>query len=149
MFKTGALSVTLEDVMEWRDEESVGKEKSSLERGNSIMFFGARLTKSLQKTKIWQTKVFPRNQPVLSLVLSLDTAFKQQRLKSWQPLLTPKTVLPTFFIVGLIFIPIGVALYIASSKVLLLLNAGDSSPAGLHQLQYCWSHVFNPRPLHR
>ncbi|KAI8906860.1 CDC50/LEM3 family, partial [Gorgonomyces haynaldii] len=46
-----------------------------------------------------------------------DTAFKQQRLKSWQPLLTPKTVIPTFFIVGLIFIPVGIGLYIASSKV--------------------------------
>ncbi|KAJ1549863.1 hypothetical protein HK096_010012, partial [Nowakowskiella sp. JEL0078] len=45
------------------------------------------------------------------------TAFKQQRLKAWQPILTPKTVLPAFFIIGLIFVPIGVGLYIASERV--------------------------------
>lgn len=37
----------------------------------------------------------------------LDTAFKQQRLKAWQPLLTPKTVLPTLFVAGIIFAPLG------------------------------------------
>ncbi|KAF8753366.1 Permeases of the major facilitator superfamily [Rhizoctonia solani] len=36
-----------------------------------------------------------------------NTAFKQQRLKAWQPILTPKTVLPVLFIVGLCFAPIG------------------------------------------
>ncbi|OSX64635.1 hypothetical protein POSPLADRAFT_1178196 [Postia placenta MAD-698-R-SB12] len=36
-----------------------------------------------------------------------NTAFKQQRLKAWQPILTPKTVLPTLFIVGILFAPIG------------------------------------------
>ncbi|KAJ7581285.1 transcription regulator [Mycena floridula] len=35
-----------------------------------------------------------------------NTAFKQQRLKGWQPILTPKTVLPTLFIIGLLFGPI-------------------------------------------
>jgi hypothetical protein len=40
----------------------------------------------------------------------LDTAFKQQRLKAWQPILTPKTVLPTLFIIGIIFAPIGALL---------------------------------------
>ncbi|KAI9013044.1 CDC50/LEM3 family [Gaertneriomyces semiglobifer] len=46
-----------------------------------------------------------------------NTAFKQQRLKAWQPILTPKTVLPIFFLVGAIFIPLGIGLYIASEKV--------------------------------
>jgi len=36
-----------------------------------------------------------------------NTAFKQQRLKAWQPILTPKTVLPTLFIIGIVFAPIG------------------------------------------
>ncbi|KAI9252639.1 CDC50/LEM3 family [Sporodiniella umbellata] len=36
-----------------------------------------------------------------------NTAFKQQRLKAWQPLLTPKTVLPTLFAAGIIFAPLG------------------------------------------
>ncbi|CAG8555861.1 15980_t:CDS:2 [Acaulospora morrowiae] len=46
-----------------------------------------------------------------------NTAFKQQRLKAWQPILTPKTVLPTFFIVGLIFAPLGGLLLYASNSV--------------------------------
>ncbi|TCD68223.1 hypothetical protein EIP91_011292, partial [Steccherinum ochraceum] len=45
------------------------------------------------------------------------TAFKQQRLKAWQPIFTPKTVLPAFFIVGLIFAPIGGLLIWGSSLV--------------------------------
>lgn len=47
----------------------------------------------------------------------IDTAFRQQRLKAWQPILTPKTVLPLFFAIGIIFAPIGGALLYASSKV--------------------------------
>lgn len=46
-----------------------------------------------------------------------NTAFKQQRLKAWQPILTPKTVLPTFFLIGLIFAPIGAVLYYYASQV--------------------------------
>lgn len=47
----------------------------------------------------------------------VDTAFKQQRLKAWQPILTPKTVLPTLFIIGIIFAPIGGLLIWGSSLV--------------------------------
>lgn len=47
----------------------------------------------------------------------IDTAFRQQRLKAWQPILTPKTVLPLLFGVGVIFAPIGGLLLYASSKV--------------------------------
>ncbi|CAG8522526.1 2010_t:CDS:2 [Ambispora leptoticha] len=46
-----------------------------------------------------------------------NTAFKQQRLKAWQPILTPKTVLPTFFIVGVIFAPLGGLLLYESDSV--------------------------------
>ncbi|KAF9052760.1 cell cycle control protein [Panaeolus papilionaceus] len=46
-----------------------------------------------------------------------NTAFKQQRLKAWQPILTPKTVLPTLFIIGIIFAPIGGLLIWGSSMV--------------------------------
>ncbi|KAJ3225190.1 hypothetical protein HK099_007202 [Clydaea vesicula] len=46
-----------------------------------------------------------------------NTAFKQQRLKAWQPILTPKTVLPTFFAIGAIFVPLGIGLFMASEKV--------------------------------
>ncbi|KAL8996657.1 MAG: hypothetical protein Q9169_003881 [Polycauliona sp. 2 TL-2023] len=46
-----------------------------------------------------------------------NTAFRQQRLKAWQPILTPKTVLPLFFAIGIIFAPIGGLLLWASSMV--------------------------------
>ncbi|KAF8906043.1 cell cycle control protein [Gymnopilus junonius] len=46
-----------------------------------------------------------------------NTAFKQQRLKAWQPILTPKTVLPTLFIIGIIFAAIGGLLIWGSSLV--------------------------------
>lgn len=46
-----------------------------------------------------------------------NTAFRQQRLKAWQPILTPKTVLPLFFLIGLIFAPIGGVLIYASAQV--------------------------------
>ncbi|KAI9276697.1 CDC50/LEM3 family [Phascolomyces articulosus] len=46
-----------------------------------------------------------------------NTAFKQQRLKAWQPLLTPKTVLPTLFAVGIVFAPIGGLFLYASDTV--------------------------------
>jgi hypothetical protein len=49
--------------------------------------------------------------------LFLDTAFKQQRLPAWQPIITANTALPVFLIIGLIFIPIGVGLVITSNGV--------------------------------
>ena len=46
-----------------------------------------------------------------------DSAFKQQRLPAWQPILTAGTVLPTFFIIGIAFIPVGVGLLYFSDEV--------------------------------
>ncbi|KAE8144637.1 ligand-effect modulator 3 family [Aspergillus avenaceus] len=46
-----------------------------------------------------------------------NTAFRQQRLKAWQPILTPRSVLPLFFVIGVIFAPIGGLLLWASSEV--------------------------------
>jgi len=46
-----------------------------------------------------------------------DSAFKQQRLPAWQPILTAGNVLPTFFVIGIAFIPVGVALLYFSDQV--------------------------------
>lgn len=46
-----------------------------------------------------------------------NTAFKQQRLPAWQPILTAGTVLPAFFMIGLIFIPIGIGLFVTSNNI--------------------------------
>lgn len=45
------------------------------------------------------------------------SAFKQQRLPAWQPMLTAGTVLPSFFIIGIAFIPVGIALLCFSNSV--------------------------------
>ncbi|KAK3867454.1 hypothetical protein Pcinc_027088 [Petrolisthes cinctipes] len=43
--------------------------------------------------------------------------FKQQRLPAWQPILTADTVLPAFFLFGLLFVPLGAALLFFSRSV--------------------------------
>jgi len=43
-----------------------------------------------------------------------DSAFKQQRLKAWQPILTPRWVIGTFILIGIVFVPIGIALKVQS-----------------------------------
>mmetsp|Transcript_6481 Transcript_6481/g.10618 ORF Transcript_6481/g.10618 Transcript_6481/m.10618 type:complete len:360 (+) Transcript_6481:49-1128(+) len=57
-----------------------------------------------------------------------NTAFKQQQLKAWQPILTPKWVISTFFVVGIIFIPVGIVVLKASQQVLEY-SASYSGPA--------------------
>jgi len=46
-----------------------------------------------------------------------NTAFKQQQLKAWQPILTPKPVIITFLVLGIVFIPVGVILLVSSQRV--------------------------------
>lgn len=46
-----------------------------------------------------------------------NTAFKQQRLPAWQPILTARSVLPGFFVISAIFIPIGIVLLVASDDI--------------------------------
>ena len=46
-----------------------------------------------------------------------NTAFKQQRLPAWQPVITPKSVCPLFFVMSAIFLPIGVVLFLNSQGV--------------------------------
>ncbi|KAF9437123.1 hypothetical protein BGZ76_001904 [Entomortierella beljakovae] len=46
-----------------------------------------------------------------------NTSFKQQRLKAWQPIMTAKAVLPTFFIVGILFAPLGGLLVWRNSQI--------------------------------
>ncbi|KAH3688993.1 hypothetical protein WICPIJ_000052 [Wickerhamomyces pijperi] len=46
-----------------------------------------------------------------------NTAFRQQRLKSWQPILTPKSVLPLLLIIAIIFSPLGIAILLVTLDV--------------------------------
>eukprot|EP00127_Corallochytrium_limacisporum_P002771 Clim_evm15s139 gene=Clim_evmTU15s139 len=43
--------------------------------------------------------------------------FKQQKLPAWQPVLTPRTVIPIFFLLGIIFLPIGIGMLVSSNDV--------------------------------
>lgn len=46
-----------------------------------------------------------------------NTAFRQQRLKAWQPLLTPGVVVPFCLVLALIFTPLGIALLFTNAQV--------------------------------
>ena len=47
-----------------------------------------------------------------------DTNFRQQNLRACRPILSPKCVFAIFFLVGVAFIPIGIAILMASSQVM-------------------------------
>ncbi|XP_032356380.1 cell cycle control protein 50B [Etheostoma spectabile] len=49
-----------------------------------------------------------------------NTAFTQQRLPAWQPMLSAGIVIPGFVLIGLAFIGIGVALFITSRSIQVL-----------------------------
>lgn len=46
-----------------------------------------------------------------------NTAFRQQRLKAWQPILSPQSVLPLLIFVACIFAPIGIGLIVSATNV--------------------------------
>lgn len=47
----------------------------------------------------------------------VSNPFKQQKLPAWQPILTPKAVIVSFFVIGLIFVPLGIGLVFSSNMV--------------------------------
>jgi hypothetical protein len=46
-----------------------------------------------------------------------ESAFRQQRLAALMPILTARTVIPIFFVVGILFGPLGGGMLYASSRV--------------------------------
>ena len=46
-----------------------------------------------------------------------NSAFKQQTLKAWRPILTPQLVILLFSVVGIIFVPIGGIILSVSNQV--------------------------------
>lgn len=49
-----------------------------------------------------------------------NTAFRQQRLKAWQPILTPTSVIPVLFVLAVIFAPLGIAIIYSTYNVQML-----------------------------
>ncbi|XP_051251323.1 cell cycle control protein 50B isoform X1 [Dicentrarchus labrax] len=63
-----------------------------------------------------------------------NTAFTQQRLPAWQPMLSAGIVIPGFVIIGLAFIGIGVALFVTSQSIQLL----ELDYTGVEQTSPCF-----------
>lgn len=55
-----------------------------------------------------------------------DTPFKQQRMQAWQPILTPKSVIITFAVLGIVFIPIGIVVITVSNSVVEIIERYDN-----------------------
>lgn len=68
-----------------------------------------------------------------------NTAFTQQRLPAWQPILSAGIVIPLFVLVGLAFIGIGVALFITSRNLQVL----ELDYTGVEQNSPCF-HCSDP-----
>lgn len=64
-----------------------------------------------------------------------NTAFTQQRLPAWQPILSAGIVIPMFFLIGLAFIGIGVALFVTSRSIQVL----ELDYTGVEQDSPCFS----------
>lgn len=47
----------------------------------------------------------------------LNTGFRQQRLKAWQPNLSPHSIVPLFIVIACVFGPIGVGLIISAQNI--------------------------------
>ncbi|KPP76869.1 cell cycle control protein 50A-like [Scleropages formosus] len=69
-----------------------------------------------------------------------NTAFDQQRLPAWQPVLSAGIVIPGFLLVGLAFIGIGVALFVTSRSIQVLENDYTGTGSSVH----C-SECVNPK----
>uniref|UniRef100_A0A8C6UG52 Cell cycle control protein n=1 Tax=Neogobius melanostomus TaxID=47308 RepID=A0A8C6UG52_9GOBI len=64
-----------------------------------------------------------------------NTAFTQQRLPAWQPILSAGIVIPLFVLVGLAFIGIGVALFVTSRNLHVL----EMDYTGVEKTSPCFS----------
>lgn len=64
-----------------------------------------------------------------------NTAFTQQRLPAWQPILSAGIVIPGFVLIGLAFIGIGVALFVTSRSIQVL----ELDYTGIEQNSACFT----------
>jgi len=68
---------------------------------------------------------------------SKDTALRQQRMKSWQPILDPWYVIAAFAVIGIIFVPVGLKLNQISDDVVEVKHQYDAynepgAPCGIN-----------------
>ena len=58
-----------------------------------------------------------KQQHMCCVSLLTESDWRQQRLQAWEPILTASTVLPSFLLIGLLFIPTGIFLLHSSRSV--------------------------------
>ena len=75
-----------------------------------------------------------------------DSPFKQQRLKAWQPILTPNWVVGTFVLIGIVFLPIGIALLSTSNSVSGLQKKTTTIPAPCSPFSPQRRNIFGHSP---
>ncbi|XP_066431158.1 cell cycle control protein 50B-like [Eleutherodactylus coqui] len=73
-----------------------------------------------------------------------NTAFTQQRLPAWQPLLSASIILPFFFLAGLTFVGIGIGLYYSSNNI----KETEYDYTGAAPGDYCDNCVNASKPCH-
>jgi hypothetical protein len=66
-----------------------------------------------------------------------DTDFRQQRLRAWQPLLIPRSVVLTFILLGCIFLPIGFAIWDGSKQIVEVTQRYDEMDCDLPEPAPC------------
>lgn len=81
-----------------------------------------------------------------------NTAFRQQRLKAWQPILSPQSVLPLLIFVACIFAPIGIGLIVSATNVQdLVINYTDcqakANAQGFEEIPSKYVHYHFKRPV--
>lgn len=76
-----------------------------------------------------------------------NNAFQQQRLRAWQPLLTPSWVIGTFTIVGIVFIILGIIIKDASDQVVQIEQRYDNDPDCLPFRSNCTMRLKVPAKM--
>lgn len=90
-----------------------------------------RNTQKLSATNPIPTTAFNHDDPISRKNVRFQshrptyTKFSQQEMKAWKPLMSPSYTIIAFIIVGAIFIPIGIATLIASTRVVELVHQYD------------------------
>ncbi|CAD5226060.1 unnamed protein product [Bursaphelenchus xylophilus] len=74
-----------------------------------------------------------------------DSKLRQQKLPAWQPILTAFTAIPTVFLIGFLFIPIGVVLFVYANKVYEQVIPYDNCGPGLCDVPFQIDESLNER----
>jgi hypothetical protein len=115
----GALTIFLCSLVEkWRDGRTSSKcrkEEHYSDEKSSAALAGVPPSCCGALTHTGGPSVTSKTKPPLSFTApSTDSDFQQQNLKAWQTLLTPGWIIGTFAFIGIIFVPIGIIVLMAS-----------------------------------